>query len=210
MERDELLARLRRLAGSAPGSGLLRLPPGLSAAEAVEAVREAVARLGGRPDPPDARPADRGEGGATIHIDGAARGNPGPAGIGVRIQGADGTLLEEQGRSIGEATNNVAEYRALLLALERAEALGLRDLRIRSDSELLVRQITGGYKVRHPALQPLYAQAMRRIADLQGFEIRHVPRELNGEADALANRGIDQAVRRPGGPRGDAWRESDR
>jgi ribonuclease HI len=128
------------------------------------------------------------------HIDGASRGNPGPAGIGVLFLGQDGTVVERLCRGIGTATNNVAEYSALLLALERATALGVKELDVYSDSELLVRQLLGRYQVKHPALRPLFAVARDRIASLRHFGIHHVPRELNAEADALANRGIDEAA----------------
>jgi ribonuclease HI len=104
-------------------------------------------------------------------------------------------VVERLHRGIGEATNNVAEYRALLLALERARALGMRDVEVCSDSELLVRQLQGRYRVKHPALQPLFAAAREHVGAFRRFEIRHVPRELNAEADALANRGIDESSR---------------
>jgi ribonuclease HI len=144
-----------------------------------------------------------------VHIDGAARGNPGPAGVGVLVIGPDGQEVERINRSIGEATNNVAEYRALLLALERAQALGWTDLEVYSDSELLVRQLQGRYQVRHAVLRELYAMARERIGTVRRFTIQHVPREQNAEADALANRAIDEACRpgrrggksEPGAPR---------
>jgi ribonuclease HI len=109
-------------------------------------------------------------------------------------------VVERLHRGIGEATNNVAEYRALLLGLERTLALGVEDLEVRSDSELLVRQLQGRYRVKHPGLQPLYEASRKQIASFRRFEVRHVPRELNVEADALANLGIDEdprAVRPP-------------
>jgi ribonuclease HI len=109
-------------------------------------------------------------------------------------------VVERLHRGIGEATNNVAEYRALLLGLERTLALGVEDLEVRSDSELLVRQLQGRYRVKHPGLQPLYEASRKQIASFRRFEVRHVPRELNAEADALANLGIDEeptAVRPP-------------
>lgn len=193
MDAADLLSRLRRLSRALPGDGVLRLPAGLSAPEAMQTIRAALRAL----EPP---PAARGKpakvcGGVRIHIDGAARGNPGPAGVGVFIIGPDGAVAERLHRGIGEATNNVAEYRALLLALERAEALGYTDIEVFSDSELLVRQIQGRYQVRHPALKELYAVARERIGRLRRFGVQHVPREQNAEADALANRGIDEARR---------------
>ncbi len=199
---------LRRLSQARPGAGVLHLPAGLSPQEALQAIRAALRAL----EPPTARRTTSSKiaGGTRIHIDGAARGNPGPAGVGVLIVGPDGQVLDRTHRSIGVATNNVAEYHALLLALERARALGCTDLDVYSDSELLVRQIQGGYQVKHPTLRGLYTNAMERIAGFRRFGIRHVPREQNAEADALANRGIEeggQAGRRritsePGAPRG--------
>lgn len=186
MDAADLLARLRRLSHALPGNGVLRLPAGLSAPEAIQTIRAAVKALEPHPSP---------RGGIRIHIDGAARGNPGPAGIGVLIVGPDGEVAERIHRGIGEATNNVAEYRALLLALERARASGYTDIEVYSDSELLVRQLQGRYQVKHAALRELYAMAKVRIGKFRRFGIQHVPREQNAEADALANRGIDEASR---------------
>jgi ribonuclease HI len=196
MKPAELLARLRRLAEAEAGPGSLRLPPDLPADAALEAVRAAVVALGGpaeRPAPARRTPASHSP--VRIHTDGAAKGNPGPAGLGVAIFQADGQLLEQCSRYIGEATNNVAEYRALLLALERAELLGLTDVALYSDSELLVRQLQGRYQVKHPALRPLFAEAKERMARFRHAEIHHVPRGENAVADALANRGIAEAAR---------------
>ncbi len=195
MKPSEMLARLRRLAEAEAGPGALRLPPDLPAGAALEAVRAAVATLGG----PAARlgPARRAPASGSlfrIHTDGAARGNPGPAGLGVAIFGADGQVLEQLSRYIGQATNNVAEYRALLLALERAELLGLTNVALYSDSELMVRQLQGRYQVKHPALVPLFTEAKARMARFRHVEIHHVPREANAVADALANRGIAEAA----------------
>jgi len=188
-----LVSRLRRLAQAKPGQDALQLPADLTPREALQAVRAAI-RILEPPASPSPRPAGR-LGAARIHIDGASRGNPGQAGIGVLILAADGEVVERLHRGIGEATNNVAEYRALLLGLERALALGVEDLEVCSDSELLVRQIQGRYRVKHPSLQPLYEAARRQIASFRRFDVRHVPRELNAEADTLANKGIDEDTR---------------
>jgi ribonuclease HI len=189
----DLLTRLRRLSQARPGEGVLHLPARLTPQEAVEAVRAALKLLQTRTV---ARPQPRApRGRIRIHIDGAARGNPGPAGLGVLIIGPDGQVVERNHRYIGEATNNVAEYRALLLALERAEALGCTDLEVYADSELLVRQLQGVYQVKHPSLRTLYTAARERIERFRRFEIRHVFREENGDADALANHAIDEAMR---------------
>ena len=126
-----------------------------------------------------------------LHVDGGARGNPGPAAIGVVISSPEGEVVEELAETIGVATNNVAEYRALLRALERAEALGAREVEIVNDSELIARQVTGAYKVKHEAMKPLHAEAKRRLGAFERWSIRSVPRARNAEADALVNRALD-------------------
>jgi ribonuclease HI len=125
------------------------------------------------------------------YIDGGARGNPGPAGYGVRIERPDGTLVDEIAGSIGVATNNVAEYRALLAALEWARAHGHRSVHIRSDSLLLVQQMLGNYKVKHPGLRALHAQARLLARELDRVTFEHVGRALNAHADHLANAAMD-------------------
>ena len=199
MDTATLLALLRRLAHAQPGPKALHLPAGLSPHEAIQAVHAAVKALE-KPMPALPVQAATTSRAMRVHIDGASRGNPGPAGIGVLFLGPDGAVVERLHRGIGEATNNVAEYTALLAALERATTMGITDLEVYSDSELLVRQLQGRYQVKHPVLRPLYATARKRIAGLSHFAIHHVPRERNAEADALANRGIDEAVRRPRRP----------
>jgi probable phosphoglycerate mutase len=129
----------------------------------------------------------------TAYIDGGARGNPGPAGFGVRIEEAGGALVEEFHESIGVATNNVAEYRALLAALEWARTNGHRALRVRSDSLLLVQQMRGIYKVKHPGLQPLHARARLLAHEIGHVTFEHVGRALNAHADRLANAAMDEA-----------------
>lgn len=128
------------------------------------------------------------------YIDGGARGNPGPAGYGVRIEQPDGTLVEEFWESIGVATNNVAEYRGLLAALEWARAHDRRHVRVRSDSLLLVQQMLGNYKVKHPGLRPLHAKARLLAHELGRVAFEHVPRESNTHADRLANAAMDEAA----------------
>jgi ribonuclease HI len=126
-----------------------------------------------------------------LWTDGAARGNPGPAGCGAILKSPSGDVLDEQSQYLGHTTNNVAEYRALLLGLERALACGVRELEVRSDSELLIKQLRGEYRVRSAGLQPLYTQAKQLISRFASVRLVHVRRELNAEADRLANRGID-------------------
>jgi ribonuclease HI len=128
------------------------------------------------------------------YIDGGARGNPGPAGFGVRIEGADGTLVEEFHDAIGLATNNIAEYRGLIAALEWARAHGEKELLIRSDSLLLVQQMLGNFKVKHPGLQPLHAKARLLAHEVGRVRYEHVRREANRHADRLANTAMDAAA----------------
>jgi ribonuclease HI len=124
-------------------------------------------------------------------VDGGARGNPGPAAIGVVVSEPDGHVLEEVAERIGVATNNVAEYRALLRGLERAAALGAREIEIVNDSELVARQLTGAYKVKHPSMKPLYEEALAALRGFDRWEIRSVPRAENARADALVNLALD-------------------
>jgi ribonuclease HI len=128
-------------------------------------------------------------------IDGAARGNPGPAGAGVHIEAVDERPAEELFAALGKATNNVAEYSALLLALTRAAELKAETVEILSDSLLLVQQVNGVFKVKAPHLIPLVSDAVRRAKQFRRFSIRHVPREKNGLADRLANLGADESER---------------
>jgi probable phosphoglycerate mutase len=134
-----------------------------------------------------------GPGSLVAYIDGGARGNPGPAGFGVRIEQPDGALVEEFSESIGVATNNVAEYRGLLAALEWARAHGEKALHVRSDSLLLVQQMRGIFKVKHPGLQPLHAKARLLAYEIGAVTFEHVRREANAHADRLANTAMDGA-----------------
>lgn len=129
----------------------------------------------------------------TAYIDGGARGNPGPAGYGVRIEDESGNVIEELHGGLGIATNNVAEYNGLLAAVGWAVEHGHRQIRIRADSELLVKQMRGEYKVRHPGLQPLYVRARLLVMELDRVVFEHVRRESNKDADRLSNRGMDEA-----------------
>lgn len=131
-----------------------------------------------------------------MHADGAARGNPGPAAFGFVLDDPEGRPVAEAGEAVGHATNNVAEYRGLLAGLERALAMGVRELEICLDSELVVRQLTGRYRVKHPGLKPLYEGARTLLGRFDAWSVRHVPREANRRADELANRALDE---RPGG-----------
>ena len=126
-----------------------------------------------------------------VNIDGGSRGNPGPAGYGVRFAGLDGSVIAEFGEAIGSATNNVAEYSGLLAALRYAIEHGYRDLTVRSDSLLLVCQMRGEYRVKNPRLQVLHAEARRLVGSLGRVRFEHVRREANAVADRLANEAMD-------------------
>jgi probable phosphoglycerate mutase len=130
----------------------------------------------------------------SAHCDGGARGNPGPAGFGVYIQSHEGMVLAELSEFIGFKTNNVAEYYGLLAALDFALQNGHPRLRVVSDSELMVKQIQGKYKVASPDLRPLFDEAKRRIAKLEGFQIEHALRAKNKHADRLANLAMDRGM----------------
>src|SRR5271167_4184675 len=134
----------------------------------------------------------------SAHCDGGARGNPGPAGYGALIQSADGAVIAELSEFLGLRTNNFAEYSGLLGCLDFALKNGYRKLRVVSDSELMVKQIQGKYQVKSPDLKPLYDEAKRRIAKLDGFEISHALRHKNKDADRLANEAMDRGMRKPG------------
>ena len=127
----------------------------------------------------------------TVNVDGGSRGNPGPAAIAAVVRDADGEVLQEKGETIGRATNNVAEYRALLLGIELAAALGAGELELLGDSELIVRQVKGEYKVKDPALRELCSQAKRALEPFERWSIRHVRREQNVDADRLVNEALD-------------------
>jgi ribonuclease HI len=129
-----------------------------------------------------------------VHVDGGARGNPGPAAIGVVVSDAEGALLEQLGEPIGETTNNVAEYRALLRGLERARALGAREVEVVGDSELVAKQVNGQYKVKHAGLKPLHAEALRALAGFERWRVHTVPRAQNAGADRLVNAALDAAA----------------
>jgi ribonuclease HI len=129
-----------------------------------------------------------------VHVDGGSRGNPGPAAIGVVLSDADGTVVEEVSETIGVATNNVAEYRALLKGLERASSLGADEVEVVNDSELVAKQINGAYKVKHAAMRPLYLDAMAALRGFERWTVRSVRREHNEHADALVNAALDGAV----------------
>jgi ribonuclease HI len=132
---------------------------------------------------------------ATLFADGGSRGNPGPAASGAVLIAPDGSVLREIGEYLGVATNNVAEWRAVISGLEAARELGIDELDVRLDSELVVRQLKGEYRVKHPDLIPLHARARRIVSQFTHFAIRHVPRAENKLADAVVNRYLDETAR---------------
>ncbi|HEX7058353.1 MAG TPA: ribonuclease HI family protein [Solirubrobacterales bacterium] len=127
----------------------------------------------------------------TVNVDGGARGNPGPAAIAAVVRNAGGEILQERGEAIGRATNNVAEYRALLLGIAMAAELGASELELIGDSELVVRQVQGTYKVKDAALRKLHSEVKRALGPFEAWSIRHVRREHNAEADRLVNEALD-------------------
>ena len=131
----------------------------------------------------------------TVHVDGGARGNPGPAAAAAVATGPDGDLLGERSAYLGETTNNVAEYRAVLLGLELAGALGAREVDLVNDSELVARQLGGQYKVKHAGLKPLHAEALSALRRFDRWSVRNVRRESNERADRLVNDQLDEAAR---------------
>ncbi len=129
-----------------------------------------------------------------VHVDGGARGNPGPAAIAAVISDADGEVIDEVSETIGRATNNVAEYRALILGIDRARDLGATELELVGDSELVVKQVRGEYRVKDAGLKPLHSAAQKALGTFAEWTIQHVKRERNAEADALVNPALDSAA----------------
>jgi ribonuclease HI len=128
-----------------------------------------------------------------VHVDGGSRGNPGPVAAAAVISSPDGDVLDEASELLGIATNNVAEYRGVLLGLARAKALGASEVEVVNDSELVAKQINGLYKVKHAAMRPLYLDAIAALREFDAWSIRSVPRAQNAGADALVNQALDSA-----------------
>jgi ribonuclease HI len=129
--------------------------------------------------------------GLIIYTDGAARGNPGPAAIGVVLKDEKGNTVATIARRLAPTTNNQAEYQAIIAGLEKAVSLGAKKVAVKADSELAVRQINGQFKIKNTALRPLYQRVVQLIGKLESFSITYIPREQNRQADALANRALD-------------------
>jgi ribonuclease HI len=129
-----------------------------------------------------------------VHVDGGSRGNPGPAAAAAVLSTPEGEVVDEATELLGEVSNNVAEYRALLLGVRRARELGAGEVEIVNDSELVAKQLTGVYKVKHAAMRPLHLDAITALRDFDAWSIRSVPRAENAHADALVNQALDAAV----------------
>ena len=126
-----------------------------------------------------------------VHVDGGSRGNPGPAAAAAVLSTPDGDVVDEAAVTLGRTTNNVAEYRGLLLGLERAKALGATEIEVINDSELIAHQVNGRYKVKHPDMKPLHAEALAALRGFERWSVRPVPRAENASADALVNQALD-------------------
>lgn len=170
----------------------------LENAAKIYAAREQAALEKARAATPVERPVRKVPGGAfekvRVYSDGAARGNPGPAGAGAVIVGPDGEVIERLGRYLGNNTNNYAEYMGLILGLERARELGVREVEVLADSQLMIRQLGGSYKVKAENLKPLHGEALALLRGFDKVKLVHVPREQNKEADEMSNRAIDERM----------------
>ena len=183
MSRPKDADLLRVLAKTLDVASLLEEHPEVPRGDLRRILEEAARRL------------DETSGEVFLYTDGASRGNPGPAGAGAVLLDGRGKVLGESSEYLGEATNNEAEYRALLLGLSLARLKGVKRLRLRSDSELLARQLMGRYRVRHPRLQVLFEAAKGLIGSFEAFHIERVLREENAKADVLANQAIEEGLR---------------
>jgi ribonuclease HI len=132
-----------------------------------------------------------------VHVDGGSRGNPGPAAAASVLSSPKGEVLDEASELLGTVTNNVAEYRAFLLGLARAQALGASEVEVVNDSELIAKQVQGLYKVKHPAMRPLHQQVLAALRGFDAWKVRTVPRAQNAHADALVNAALDEAAASP-------------
>jgi ribonuclease HI len=187
VSRDDLRRLLEALAAAYRSTEAIQAPPPASRPEP----RKAPAPAGPRPSrgvPAGQFPR------LAVFSDGAARGNPGPAGAGAVLVAPDGTVIEELGKYLGTNTNNYAEYTGLILGLRRALELGAREVDVRADSELMVKQLQGKYRVKAPNLQPLYEEAVALLRKFDRVTVAHVYREQNKLADEMSNRAIDERM----------------
>ncbi|HXL40754.1 MAG TPA: ribonuclease HI family protein [Myxococcales bacterium] len=166
---------------------------GLTREAAEKLLRGAARQLQQESPPPEAKKAPPAHA-VIVYSDGAARGNPGPAGAGAVLVDHAGKVVARLGRFLGKQTNNFAEYQGLLLGLKHAKELGYRQVEVRADSQLLIRQLKGEYAVRHAGLKPLHAEALRLLRSFDAYQLEHVPREENALADEMSNRAIDEEM----------------
>ncbi|MFP2911028.1 ribonuclease HI family protein [Pyxidicoccus sp. 3LFB2] len=194
---------LRHIAREEPLSSTVRAFRGLTREHLGQLLDEAASRLAGEPVPLLAPPAESSaqplpSSEATsrlrVYSDGAARGNPGPAGAGAVLTDMDGHVVARLGKFLGHQTNNHAEYQGLLLGLKHAKELGAREVEVFADSELLIRQLGGRYQVKSPTLKPLFDEARQLLGAFSKVKLVHVPRAKNAEADEMSNRAIDERL----------------
>ncbi|MCE9667424.1 ribonuclease HI family protein [Myxococcus stipitatus] len=207
MPAPSLVDILRHIAREEPLSSTVRAFRGLTREHLGQLLEEAAVRLGGEPTPRDAQqgapqvsapeqapsPAEA-LSRLRVYSDGAARGNPGPAGAGAVLMDPTGHVVARLGRFLGTQTNNYAEYMGLLLGLKHARSLGAREVDVFADSELLIRQLGGRYQVKSPTLKPLFDEARRLLEGFTRVKLHHVPRARNADADAMSNRAIDERL----------------
>ncbi|WP_257459755.1 ribonuclease HI family protein [Archangium lipolyticum] len=202
MAPPNLVDILRHIAREEPLTGTVRAFPGLTREDVgrlLETAAERLAPAAPRPaptPPPLEEPARQAETPARMRLfsDGAARGNPGPAGAGAVLMDTEGRVVARLGRFLGIQTNNYAEYMGLLLGLKHARSLGVKELEVLADSELLIRQLQGRYQVKSPTLRPLYEEAAGLLKEFSQVKLVHVPREKNKAADEMSNRAIDERM----------------
>jgi ribonuclease HI len=189
---------LRHIAREEPLTGTVRAFAGLTREDVGRLLEAAAERLASLepPAPPPEVPSGLEEARPRLRLfsDGAARGNPGPAGAGAVLVDPEGKVVARLGKFLGTRTNNYAEYMGLLLGLRHARSLGTRELEVLADSELLIRQLEGRYQVKSPTLRPLYEEASRLLKGFSRVRLQHVPREQNKAADEMSNRAIDERL----------------
>jgi ribonuclease HI len=195
-QRPSLSELLRVIAEEESLDRTLARFPGLSRTELVGVLLGQPAPSHASPRAHPAGPVHRVEPHRKLRVasDGAARGNPGPAGAGAVVFDEAGRVLERLGKFLGRQTNNVAEYQGLLLGLRRAQQLGAEELEVVADSELIIRQLSGAYQVRAPALRELHSEALSLLKAFRKVKLVHVPRAQNAEADEMSNRAIDEKM----------------
>jgi len=192
---------LRFIAEKEPLEATVSAFPGLERAQLVALLARLADTLEPRPKPAPPKPAvapeaatSLGTSALRVYSDGAARGNPGPAGAGAVLKDAQGQVVERLGKYLGNNTNNFAEYMGLLLGLKRARELGAREVEVFADSELMIRQLGGQYQVKSPTLRPLFEEARALLREFSRYKLNHVPRAQNADADEMSNRAIDERL----------------